>query len=66
MSNTLNPKKLFDELTFTDIFETFDDEYLITIADKNPEQLKRMCVFLSLDLEMLKQKYEITDKKEMN
>ena len=23
-----NYRKMFDELTFTDIFETFDDEYI--------------------------------------
>ena len=47
---------LFEELTFTDIFETFDEEYLVKIAIKNPEQLKRMCIFLSLDDQLRKEK----------
>ena len=66
MSSILNPKKMFDELTFTDIFETFDDEYLTTIAEKNPEQLRKMCVFLSLDYQTLQENYKLTTKKETN
>ena len=57
---------MFDELTFTDIFETFDDEYLTTIAEKNPEQLRKMCVFLSLDYQTLQENYKLTTKKETN
>ena len=65
-NNPLNTKKLFNELTFTDIFDTFDEEYLTKIAETNPDQLRRMCIFLSLDHQMLKEKYELTNKKEMN
>ena len=42
-------KVLFEDLTFTDIFETFDDEYLTDMALNKPEQLNRMCIFLTLD-----------------
>ena len=48
-------KELFEELTFTDIFETFDDEYLTDMALNNPEQLNRMCIFLSLDEQIRKE-----------
>tara|TARA_R110001592_G_scaffold179264_3_gene420793 strand:+ start:1203 stop:1400 length:198 start_codon:yes stop_codon:yes gene_type:complete len=57
---------MFDELSFTDIFETFDEEYLTMMADKNPEQLKRMCLFLSLDDQIRKEKLEKIPKTQMN
>ena len=39
----------FQNINFFDIFEAMDDDYLEDIAIKNPKQLKRMCVFLTLD-----------------
>ena len=53
-------KVLFEDLTFTDIFETFDDEYLMDMALNKPEQLNRMCIFLSLDEQIRKEKYHKT------
>ena len=66
MSNNTKNMTLFNDLTFTDVFETFDEEYLTIIADKNPEQLKRMCIFLSLDDQIRKEKFSKLLKKEMN
>ena len=60
-------KDMFEELTFTDIFETFDEEYLASMARKNPDQLRRMCVFLTLDEQLRKEQYaKKTDKKHLN
>jgi hypothetical protein len=56
-------KVLFEDLTFTDIFETFDDEYLTDMALNKPEQLNRMCIFLSLDEQIRKEKYHKTKSK---
>ena len=57
---------MFQDLSFTDIFDTFDDEYLTFMAESNPEQLKRMCLFLSLDTQLLKEKFhrEIKQNKD--
>ena len=59
-------KELFEELTFTDIFETFDDEYLTDMALNNPEQLSRMCVFLSLDEQIRKENQYKLSKEKIN
>jgi hypothetical protein len=60
-------KTLFENLTFTDIFETFDDEYLIDMAINKPEQLKRMCVFLSLDEQIKKEQHlKLNPKTQIN
>ena len=57
-------KEWFEELTFTDIFETFDDEYLTDMALNNPEQLNRMCIFLSLDEQIRKEnQYKLSKEK---
>ena len=58
-----NYTKMFDELTFTDIFETFDDEYLTDMALNKPEQLNRMCIFLSLDEQIRIEKYNKNEYK---
>jgi len=60
-------KILFEDLTFTDIFETFDDEYLTDMALNKPEQLKRMCIFLSLDEQIRKEQHQkIKHKTQIN
>mgnify|MGYP001362591161 CR=1 FL=1 len=59
-------KIMFEELTFADLFETFDEEYLTMMAQKNPDQLKRMCVFLSLDNQLQKEQLAKMPKSEMN
>ena len=53
---------MFQDLSFTDIFDTFDDEYLTSMAHEKPGQLKRMCLFLSLDGQLLKEKYHKESK----
>lgn len=58
-----NYRKMFDELTFTDIFETFDDEYLTDMVLNKPEQLNRMCIFLSLDEQIRIEKYNKNEYK---
>ncbi len=57
---------MFDNLSFTEIFETFDEEYLTYMAYENPEQLDRMCVFLSLDNQLRLEEYNKKDKKTLN
>jgi hypothetical protein len=60
-------KILFEDLTFTDIFETFDDEYLTDMALNKPEQLKRMCIFLSLDEQIKKEQHQkVKHKTQIN
>ena len=55
---------MFKDLSFTEVFESLDDESLTLIAQNDPEQLQRMCMFLSLDQQMEKEK--ITPKSEIN
>jgi|TARA_R110000782_G_scaffold132911_2_gene225076 hypothetical protein len=59
-------KELFEELTFTDIFETFDDEYLTDMVLNKPEQLNRMCIFLSLDEQIRKENQYKSSKEKIN
>jgi len=57
----------FENLSFTEIFETFDEEYLTFMAYENPEQLNRMCIFLSLDTQLKSEEYSRKkDKKTLN
>ena len=48
---------MFKDLSFTEVFESLDDESLALIAQNDPEQLQRMCMFLSLDQQMEKENY---------
>ena len=59
-------ESIFKDLTFTDIFETFEDDYLVLLASTKPEQLTRMCVFLSIDLQMKKEKLKATPREKLN
>ena len=45
----------FQDLNFSDIFDTMDDEYLEEIALHEPKQLIRMCTFLTLDAQIRKE-----------
>ncbi len=56
----------FKNLNFADIFETLDDEYLILLSQNDPEQLKRLCMYLSLDEQIRKEKLENPPKFEIN
>ena len=42
----------FQDINFSDIFETMDDGYLEEIAFHDPKQLIRMCTFLTLDTQI--------------
>tara|TARA_Y100000356_G_C11234386_1_gene276860 strand:+ start:1131 stop:1337 length:207 start_codon:yes stop_codon:yes gene_type:complete len=64
--NKIKTIKMFDNLSFTEIFETFDEDYLTYMAYENPEQLNRMCVFLSLDNQLRLEEYNKKDKKTLN
>ncbi len=55
---------MFKDLTFTEIFESLDDESLILMAENDPEQLQRMCIFLSLDKQKTEDKF--IPKSEIN
>ena len=64
------PNKKYNEISnfFNDykneVFESLDDESLALIAQNDPEQLQRMCMFLSLDQQ--KEKEKITPRSEIN
>ncbi len=59
MAKLNNTERLmFKDLNFVDIFNSFDEEYLTHMAANNPEQLKRMCLFLCLDTQILKEKVD--------
>jgi hypothetical protein len=45
----------FQDINFSDIFETMDEEYLEDIAIHDPKQLIRMCTFLTLDSQIRKE-----------
>ena len=45
----------FQDLNFSDIFDTMDDEYLEEITLHEPKQLIRMCTFLTLDAQIRKE-----------
>ena len=45
----------FQDINFSDIFETMDEEYLEEIAFHDPKQLIRMCTFLTLDAQIRKE-----------
>ena len=42
----------FQNINFFDIFESMDNEFLTDMAIKDPKQLKRMCIFLTLDYQI--------------
>ena len=42
----------FQDINFSDIFETMDNEYLEEIALHDPKQLIRMCTCLTLDAQI--------------
>jgi|TARA_R110000822_G_scaffold227593_2_gene360239 hypothetical protein len=42
----------FQDLNFSDIFASMDEEYLEDIAIHDPKQLLRMCTFLTLDAQL--------------
>jgi len=67
MSNNIKSKDTFDSLSFSDVFDTFDDEYLTDMAESSPEQLARMCLFLTLDYQLLNEKSQKKlDKRILN
>ena len=41
-----------------DYFRTMDEEILIEMARFYPEQFKRMCILISLDMQLEKESYE--------
>tara|TARA_R110000764_G_scaffold61583_2_gene131084 strand:+ start:323 stop:586 length:264 start_codon:yes stop_codon:yes gene_type:complete len=45
----------FQDLNFSDIFASMDEEYLEDIAIHDPKQLIRMCTFLTLDAQIRKE-----------
>jgi len=56
-------KLMFKDLNFIDIFNSFDEEYLKDMAMNNPKQLEKMCLFLCLDTQILKEQMESSSKK---
>ena len=52
----------FQDINFSDIFETMDNEYLEEIALHDPKQLIRMCTFLTLDAQIRKEGSNKTDE----
>ena len=52
----------FQDINFSDIFETMDHEYLEEIALHDPKQLIRMCTFLTLDAQIRREGLTKTNK----
>jgi len=52
----------FQDINFSDIFETMDDGYLEEIAFHDPKQLIRMCTFLTLDAQIRREGLTKTDE----
>ena len=52
----------FQDINFSDIFETMDEEYLEEIALHDPKQLIRMCTFLTLDAQIRREGLTKTNK----
>ena len=52
----------FQDINFSDIFETMDEEYLEEIAFHDPKQLIRMCTFLTLDAQIRREGLNKTDE----
>ena len=52
----------FQDINFSDIFETMDEEYLEEIALHDPKQLIRMCTFLTLDAQIRREGLTKTDE----
>tara|TARA_R110002060_G_scaffold69135_1_gene77814 strand:- start:507 stop:713 length:207 start_codon:yes stop_codon:yes gene_type:complete len=53
----------FQDINFSDIFETMDEEYLEEIALHDPKQLIRMCTFLTLDAQIRREGITKTNKQ---
>jgi len=52
----------FQDINFSDIFETMDNEYLEEIALHDPKQLIRMCTFLTLDAQIRREEIKKSNK----
>lgn len=48
----------------TDHFQLFDEEILIEMAQYYPTQLKKMCMLISLDLQLEKENFKSYEKDE--
>ena len=49
--------------SFTKIFESLDDDYLASLARKNPKVLQNLCMFLSIDLQLEQEELKRAKKK---
>lgn len=53
----------FDEVgTFTDFFENVEDDLLMQMYMYDPRSLYRMCIFLTLDLQLQKENAKEIEK----
>lgn len=53
----------FDEVgTFTDFFENVEDDLLMQMYMYDPRSLYRMCIFLTLDLQLQKENTKEIEK----
>ena len=52
----------FQDINFTDIFSSMDEEYLEEMALTDPKQLIRMCTFLTLDAQIRREGTTKTNK----
>ena len=53
----------FVEINFADIFESMDNEILADMAENNPKQFKRMCIFLTLIIKFVMKELLDLEKK---
>jgi hypothetical protein len=64
MAKEDSSREIFQNLRFIDVFETFDEKYLVKMASTNFSQLQKMCIYLTLDTQL--EKEQIIDKKDLN
>jgi|TARA_R110000744_G_scaffold375706_1_gene489359 hypothetical protein len=55
---------MFANLSFIDVFKSFDDDILIEMATEDPSQLKKMCIYLTLEIQLDKEK--MVESKDIN
>jgi hypothetical protein len=49
-------------ISIIEIFDSLSEETLIQIADKDWESLERLCIALTLDIQLLKEEIEYSRK----
>ena len=54
--------EVVEQGTFTQFFFSIDDKTLANIAYTSPDSLRRMCMYLTVDQQLLRQEMEKSEK----